>query len=463
MRTMNSKLLQVQNLLNKYKQEHVFEFLEKQDISDKNKLLEQILSVNFEQLVSVLRVKQEELKSVEPIEHYRLNQISKEQREMYTKEGWKILRTGEVGVIVVAGGQGSRLGHNGPKGTMDIGLPSGKSLFQLQAERLLNLSNRAASSIPWYIMTSPENHDDTIHFFQTHNYFGYPEEDCIFFQQKTMPAINQEGKLLFSTSSQINFVPSGNGECFSSLHQSGALADMKRRGITWLFYYNVDNALIKIADPLFVGFSAYHNNPIATKVIEKSDPAEKVGIVCLKNGLPSVLEYNEVPDSLLYQRNLQDELSLGLGNISIHMFRYDFIEEHAHEGIPYHVALKKINYVDPNGKVITPNSPNAYKLERFIFDYFPLAEKVTILRVEREEEFAPVKNKRGMDSPFTARNQILSLHRKWIENSGVALTKLGLQNQSIEISPLISYCGEGLDQNIIKIITGLEDSNELLN
>jgi len=397
---MENNILQAKHMLHTYKQEHVIEYLDALKGSEKAKLLEQILSIDFEQLVRVpSNSKLEEMnqETIEPIEHYNLNQFTEIQREMYTQKGWDILRNGEVGVIVVAGGQGSRLGHDGPKGTFDIGLPSHKSLFQLQAERLVNLSSRAAASIPWYIMTSPDNHDDTIRFFQTHNYFGYPQEDCMFFQQHTMPAVNQEGKLLFSSDSRIKFVPSGNGECFSSLHKSGALVDMKRRGIAWLFYYNVDNALIRIADPVFVGFAAYHNNPIATKVIDKSDPNEKIGISCLRNKRPAVLEYNEIPDSLSQQREPQGGLSYGLGNISIHMFRYDFIEQHAQKAIPYHVALKKIDSVD------------AYKLERFIFDFFPLAEKMTVLKVAREEEFAPIKNKEGADSSYTARKLILNL------------------------------------------------------
>ncbi|WP_199620840.1 UTP--glucose-1-phosphate uridylyltransferase [Paenibacillus alkalitolerans] len=453
---MDTGLEQVQQLLIKYKQEHVLDFLKRLDPIEKDKLIQQILSIDFVQLSSALnKVKHQkvvDIESIEPMEYQRLDQFTKEQRDMYAEEGWRLLRNGEVGVIVVAGGQGSRLGHEGPKGTLDIDLPSGKSLFQLQAERLLNLSNRAAQSIPWYIMTSPENHDATIQFFQSHNYFGYPKTDCIFFQQKTMPAIDQQGKLLFSSPSQINFVPSGNGECFSSLYHSGALEDMKRRGITWLFYYNVDNAIIKAADPLFVGFSASFDNTISTKAIKKVDPEEKVGVLCLKNGRPFVLEYNEIPDALLQQRNSQGELLLGLANISIHMFRYDFIEKYARHKVPYHVALKKIKYSDTNGTIITPDEPNAYKLESFIFDYFPFAEKTTVLLAEREEEFAPVKNKEGADSPLTARNQILNLHKKWLADSGVDLAKLGLQDRFIEISPLLSYGGEGINEGIDKII-----------
>ncbi|TCZ81087.1 UDPGP type 1 family protein [Paenibacillus albiflavus] len=457
---MNDKLLQVKQLLSKYNQEHVLDFLNGLNNSDKDNLIEQILRIDFDQLYSVLdETGQCEFNhnSVQPLDYQRLDDLTNEQREMYTNEGWRLIRNGKVGVIVVAGGQGARLGHDGPKGSLDIGLPSGKSLFQLQAERLLNLSNRAGKNIPWYIMTSPDNYNATVMFFQKHDFFGYPEEDCIFFQQKTMPALNQERKLLFSEPSQINLVPSGNGECFYSLYESGAFADIKHRGITWLFYYNVDNALIKVADPLFIGYSAIHNNPIAIKVTEKCNVEEKVGVLCSSNGRPSVLEYNEIPESLLEKRDSQSKLLLNLANISIHMFRYDFIENFIHYQIPYHIALKKITYVDSKGCVINPSEPNAYKLERFIFDYFPLAEQVTVLMVEREEEFAPVKNREGQDSPFTARNQILNLHKKWIENCGAKILESG-ENRLIEVSPLISYSGEGLHDNIEKITTEIEEN-----
>ncbi|WP_054957282.1 UTP--glucose-1-phosphate uridylyltransferase [Paenibacillus dakarensis] len=415
---MNGYFAKVEQLLEKYNQKHVLDFFIGLNHVEKNRLAEQILSIDFEELASVFNKAKEHQfnhSSVEPLEYQRLNDLTNEQREMYITEGWRLLRNGEVGVIVVAGGHGTRLGHDGPKGTMDIGLPSGKSLFHLQAERLLKLSNRAGKYIPWYIMTSPENHDATIKFFQTHHFFGYPEESCIFFQQKTMPAINLEGKLLFSSHSEIHFVPSGNGECFSSLYQSGALEDMKRRGISWLFYYNVDNAIIKIADPLFVGYSACCNHPIATKVVEKRDPDEKVGALYLSNGRPTVIEYNEIPKSLLEKRDRHGKLFFNLAYISINMFRYDFIESCVHNKIPYHLALKKISHVDSNGNTISPSEPNAFKLEKFIFDYFPFAEQMSVLMVEREDEFAPVKNREGQDSPLTARNQILKLH----ENGGV--------------------------------------------
>lgn len=445
---MDSRFLKAEEIVNQYEQGQLLRFVNSLSGEERNRLAEQILHVDFEQLASIWKdnanASADTTASISPIPFVDWDKLPEKEQRLYTEAGWQLLRDGKVGAIVVAGGQGSRLGHNGPKGAVDIGLPTHKSLFQLQAERLLNLSNRANHVIPWYIMTSPDNHKETVGFFRAADYFGYPEEDCIFFQQNTMPAVDHEGKLILSSASELNLVPSGNGECFSSLKRSGALADMKRRGLSWLFYCNVDNALIKMADPSFVGIAAAHNNPIATKVIEKTSADEKVGTTCIKNGRPTVVEYTEIPKAVLEATDSHGQPLYGMGNISIHMFRYDFIERHAGSDMPFHIASKIIPYIDAKGEIITPSAPNAYKLERFIFDYFPLADKVTVVKVKREEEFAPVKNKEGEDSPATARQLLLSLHTKWLMSAG--LTYQGLTDQEIEISPLRSYSGEGLEE-----------------
>ncbi|HTG68233.1 MAG TPA: UDPGP type 1 family protein [Candidatus Udaeobacter sp.] len=449
---MDNEFLKAETILNKYKQEHVLRFLERRTPEEKAQLFDQIQSVDFEQLVAILHKKDQHIEdnsaNITPIPYEDWDKYDNNEQDAYTQLGWELIRSGRVAVIVVAGGQGSRLGHNGPKGTLDIGLPSRKSLFQLQAERLLNLSRRANKSIPWYIMTSPENHQETIAFFNSANYFGYPADECFFFQQNTMPVLDHEGKLMLTASSELRFAPSGNGECFSSLKRSGALADMKKRGVTWLFYYNVDNALIKVADPSFIGVAASHNNPIATKVIEKTNPDEKIGVVCLKNNVPAVVEYTEIPSYLLQARNHDGSLTYHAGNISIHLFRYDFVEHYADTHIPYHAASKRIDYVDSTGKLMKPEAPNAYKLERFIFDFFPLAPEVTVLKMRREEEFAPVKNKEGEDSPRSARNLVLKLHKKWLIKAGIPVEQL--LSRAIEISPLVSISGEGLNQEIVE-------------
>ncbi|OMF27620.1 UDP-N-acetylglucosamine pyrophosphorylase [Paenibacillus sp. FSL H8-0548] len=444
---MEQHISHVKNKLRAYHQEHLLERLDGLPEAARMKLSAQIEHMELDQLFAAIEKYKQAASSssgahITPIAYVDWERYEEQEKQAFTERGWELLRAGAVGVVVVAGGNGSRLGHDGPKGTCDIGLPSGKSLFQLQAERLLHLSKRAGRTIAWYIMTSPDNHDATVAFFQAADFFGYPAEDCFIFQQNMMPAVDHDGKLLLSAEGAIKLAPSGNGECFASLRRSGALADMKQRGVEWLFYYNVDNALIKVADPAFIGVAAHYNNRIATKVIEKTNADEKIGIVCRQHGRPAVLEYNEIPESVSNERTKDGRLFYGLGHISIHLFKVEFIEEYADADIPYHVASKRLEYLDTEGQAIVPTEPNAYKLERFIFDFLPYADEITVLKVRRDAEFAPVKNKSGEDSPASARSLVLELHKKWLAAAGVP--KAELQGRDIEISPLLSYSGEGL-------------------
>lgn len=398
---------EVKAKLERCNQAHLLEHLAALPEAKQEALLQQLDQLDLLRFTEALQQAQANLRGsaskLAPIPYIDWEQLDEYEKKRNLEAGWSLLRAGKVGVLTAAGGQGSRLGHTGPKGTFDIGLPSRKSLFELQADRLCRLSRRAGASLPWYIMTSPDNHEETVCFFESKHYFGYPKEDCFFFQQHTMPAAGLEGRLLLSSSSEVCLAPSGNGECFASLRSSGALEDMKVRGVEWVFYYNVDNALIQIADPAFVGIAARSAHPVATKVIPKRNPEEKIGISCLNDDRPAVLEYSEIPPQL----KASTDPGLQLGNISIHLFRYDFIEEHSTAELPYHIALKKVPYSDAEGRIIQPQAPNALKLERFIFDFFPYAEEMTVLMAERDREFAPVKNKTGEDSPYTARSLVL--------------------------------------------------------
>jgi UDP-N-acetylglucosamine/UDP-N-acetylgalactosamine diphosphorylase len=432
--------------LRTYNQVHLIERLQRLPEDKRHKLAEQIEHIALDRLFQSLE-KQKLAEgaaeaSIKPIAYESWEQYGKGEQQAFADRGWELLRRGGVGAIVVAGGNGSRLGYDGPKGTLDIGLPSGKSLFQLQAERLLHLSRDAGRIIPWYVMTSEDNHKATKAFFHTSDYFGYPAEDCFIFQQNSMPAVGHDGQLLLSADGGIKLAPSGHGDCFASLKRTGALDDMKRRGLDWLFYCNVDNALVKMADPAFIGVAAYYNRDIAAKVVEKTDGQEKIGIVCERNGRPAVLEYNEIPDEISNARSADGHLLYHLGHISILLFKLDFIDKHADADIPYHMASKKMDHLDAKDQLIVPDKPNAYKLERFIFDFFPFAELITVLKVERQEEFAPVKNKTGVDSPGSACRLVLALHRKWLIEAGVPPEKL--YGRDIELSPLQSYGGEDL-------------------
>ncbi|WP_426449531.1 UTP--glucose-1-phosphate uridylyltransferase [Paenibacillus sp. S-38] len=434
-----------------YGQEHLLRYYHELRPEEQERLLEQVGGLDFGRMARLFgKAGQppELTGTIEPIRAVHWVDYSDAEREQFEEAGWELLRQGKVGALVVAGGQGSRLGHEGPKGTYDIGLPSGKSLFQLQAERLLRLSALAGRTVPWYIMTSPENHGATTGFFEEHGHFGYPKEDIFFFEQGVLPALDEHGRVLLAAKGEVSLAPSGNGEVFASMKHRGALDDLKRRGVEWLFYYNVDNALIAIADPAFVGVAAHFNHPVATKVVEKAYPEEKVGILCRRNGRPAVVEYTDVPPELMYERDSRSRYVYGLGNISIHLFRTDFIEAQAETDLPYHAAHKKIRTLDSAGEPYTPQEPNAYKFERFIFDFFPLMEEMTVLRMAREREFAPVKNKEGADSPATARELVLALHQRWLLDAGVQPSRL--EGREIEISPLDSYGGEGLTEDVLR-------------
>ena len=368
-----------------------------------------------------------------------------ETRAGFRDAGLEALRAGRCAAFLVAGGQGTRLGHDGPKGVFDIGLPSGKSLFQLQAERLHRLGALCGRAIPWYIMTSRENHEATTGFFAAHAHFGLAPDQVRFFQQAEFPLVDDDGRILLADKGRVALGPNGNGGCFPALKASGALDDMKRRGVDWLFFYSVDNALVRVCDPEFLGFALASGLPAASKSVTKAAPEERVGVFCLRDGRPSVIEYSEMSPEMCAARDEAGGLLYGAANIAVHLFRRDFLEQHAGAALPWHVAHKKIPHVDATGAAVRPETPNAWKFELFMFDLFPMAPGMAVLDVERAAEFAPVKNKSGdgiPDSPATARALILDLHRRWAVAAGVP--DAARPDLDVEISPLTSYAGEGL-------------------
>lgn len=454
---MNDKLEKAKLLTEKYGQQHLLKFYSELTVEEQNSLLDQILSMDFE-LVSFLYnnvVKEsgeiDKFKNIEPMKSCNHKNMTKEQISEYTNIGLNLIKEGKVAALLVAGGQGTRLGHKGPKGTFSIGLPSDKSLFQLQGERLMNLSQKCDKYIPWYIMTSEDNHEDTVSFFENNNYFGYPLEDVFFFKQGQLPVVDDKGKIILKEKSCISVGANGNGGCFLALKESGALENMKKRGVQWLFMYGVDNALVKAADPTFFGFTIKSGLEASSKVVKKNSPEEKVGVLCYKDGGPSIVEYSELPEELRYAVDEKKELLYSNANIVNHIFSVDFLDRCSKVGLPYHAAHKKISFVNDEGNIINPEMPNAYKFELFMFDIFPYLDDMALLRVNREEEFAPVKNRIGSDSPETARKLLLNLHKKYLIDSGIAYEQL--ENKIVEISPLASYSGEDID---------LDELNKLL-
>jgi UDP-N-acetylglucosamine pyrophosphorylase len=309
----------------------------------------------------------------------------------------------------MAGGQGTRLGHNGPKGTYEIGLESHKSIFELLCDTLKKASSNFEIKIPWYIMTSRENNKETVEFFEKNNYFNYGKENIKFFIQTELPMVDEEGKILLEEKWKIKKASDGHGGIFKSMYEKGIIDDMKNKGIKWIFINGVDNILANMVDDLLLGIAIDKNVLVAAKSIVKSYPEEKVGVFCKKNGKPSVVEYTEITKEMSEERDENGELKFGESHILSNLFNIEALIKMKENNFQYHVAHKKANYIK-NGELIKPTEPNAYKFESFLFDAFELLDDIVIMRVKREDEFAPIKNAQGVDSPETAKKLYLNKH-----------------------------------------------------
>ena len=304
----------------------------------------------------------------------------------------------------MAGGQGTRLGHSGPKGTFKLDVyGKGKYLFEILCENLKEANKKYNTIIPWYIMTSKENNKETVEFLEKNNYFGYDKNNVIIFTQGELPLVDEEGKILIGKNMKIKEASDGNGGTYFSLRASGCLSDMKERGIKWIFIGGVDNALLKMADVTLLGLAIKQGVEIASKSIVKANPQEKVGVFGKMNGHPKVIEYTELPEKMAEEIDSNGELKYGEAHIMCNLYSIDAIEKISKETLMYHPAHKKNSYIDEEGKEIIPKEPNSYKFESFIFDAFEFFDDIAILRGKREDDFAPVKNKEGVDSPRTAK------------------------------------------------------------
>ena len=404
------------NLTKKYGQEHLLAFWNEIDDSQKEQLLESVKNTDFELVMSLYKMAQSGEKNesgeIKPIGVTVQNNLSEEKRKAYRERGLEIMKNGQFASVTMAGGQGTRLGHQGPKGTYNIDVPGADSLFEIQANRLKRKSEKCGHSIPWYIMTSRENNDDTVKFFEENDYFGYPKEDVMFFRQFMLPMIDFSGRIVLEDKWKIKEGADGHGGIFRAMAANGVIEDMVKRGVKWAFIGGIDNVLVKLCDEEFAGFLDTEGYPIGGKSLIKRDPYEKAGVFCLKDGLPFVVEYTEVSKEMAEMTDSSGEFVYGDAHILCNMFGIEALKSMKGKGLPYHVAVKKTAYIDADGNKITPEKPNAYKFEAFIFDAFSMAGSMGIYRVSRENEFAPVKNKEGEDSPETAR----AMYLKALEN-----------------------------------------------
>ncbi len=402
------KIQDTVDILRTYNQEHIIKLLEKLDEEQKAELIEQISRIDFHQIMELYDNTKKEIEikenKIEPLEYLDKEKLTEGQKEEFQNLGEEVIINNQYAVVTMAGGQGTRLGHTGPKGTFKLDVyGKGKYLFEILAENLKEANKKYNVSIPWYIMTSKENNKQTVEFLEKNNYFGYKKEDVIIFTQSELPLVDTEGKLLVDKDMKIKEASDGNGGTYSSLRASGSLADMKERGIKWVFIGGVDNVLLKMVDTILLGMAVKKGVQIASKSVVKANPHEKVGVFCRMNGHPKVIEYAELPEKMAEEIDNNGELKYGESHIMCNLYTIDAIEKISKETLMYHSAFKKNSYIDEDGKEIIPEEPNSYKFESFIFDAFEFFDDIAILRGRREDDFAPVKNKEGVDSPRTAK------------------------------------------------------------
>ncbi len=394
-------------ILKRFKQDHVVNWMEKLTEDEKDKLIEQVLNLNIEQVINLYnnlsKTFEIENKKIEKISAIDIDKLEKDVFLNYKNIGENIIKNGQYAVITMAGGQGTRLGHTGPKGTFKVKLDNGeKYLFQIIVESLQKANEKYNTVIPWYIMTSEENNDQTLEFLELHNYFGYPQDKVKLFEQGKAPLISIAGKLLIGRNKLIKEASDGNGSIYKSLAKNDIIEEMKKNNIKWIFVGGVDNILLKIVDPLLLGITVSEGNKIASKSVIKRNAKERAGVFCKIDGKPSIIEYTELPEEMSEEVDSNGNLVFGDVNILSHLFNIEALQELSTKTLPYHIAEKKSDYLDENGNLINPKEKNVYKYESFIFDAFSYYNEMSILRVKREEEFAPIKNAEGNDSPETA-------------------------------------------------------------
>lgn len=393
-------------MLNMLHQEHIVAHLKSLSHDDQLKMVSHIESLDF----SVLNEgdTEEERGEFEPLFATTLDDIAKN-REQFTKVGLDAIRAGKVGAVLLAGGQGSRLGFEHPKGMYKIGVDRDLYIFECLINNLLEVTKLAGAWVPLFIMTSVDNNRETREFFEAHNYFGYSDDNVWFFVQEQLPTVDKNGKLMLSGEGTISTAPNGNGGWYASMAKTGMLKIVQNAHIEWLNVFAVDNVLQRIADPCFIGAVIESGKVSGAKVVAKAEPNEKVGVLCLEDGKPSIVEYYEMTDEMINRREADGTLSYNYGVILNYLFRVDKLNKTLSVRLPLHRAFKKIQYMNADGEIIKPEEPNAYKFETLALDMVKLQDNCLAYEVDRNKEFAPVKNKTGVDSVDSAR-ELLKLN-----------------------------------------------------
>jgi UDP-N-acetylglucosamine/UDP-N-acetylgalactosamine diphosphorylase len=421
-------------------QEHVLAGWDGLPPAERAALVNQLAGIDFPELESLYRRKDEPHTTLPPRE--RIAPLPTEDWEAIppaaAARGEAAIRAGELAVLLVAGGQGSRLGFDNPKGMFPVGPVSGASLFQIHAEKVLALRRRYSAAIPFLVMTSPATHADTEGFFRDHAYFGLPQDEVFFFQQGTMPALDlATGKLLLDGPGSVFLSPNGHGGTLTALADSGLLADLTARGVKHVFYFQVDNPLVRVGDPAFLGRHIELHSDVSSKTVRKEKPEEKVGVLALVDGRCAIVEYSDMPAEMAAERDPDGPLTFRAGSPAIHLFSVEFLDR-ATSGstrLPFHVARKKVPYYDPVTRTaVEPASENALKFERFVFDALPLANRWLAVEVTRADEFAPLKNATGADSAETVRAALADQAARWLAAAGMPAPGGAV----LEVSPLFA-------------------------
>jgi UDP-N-acetylglucosamine/UDP-N-acetylgalactosamine diphosphorylase len=463
-RMAQKNLENTEKLLKKHGQSHLLAFWERLNAPQRQNLLAQIRKLDFARIDDWVAkyVKKHDFTAIPadfaPAPYYGLSPADAEQKRKYAeavKLGKHLISAGKVAAFVVAGGQGTRLGFAGPKGNFPISPVKNKTLFQIFAETISAVSKKYNAVCPWYIMASPLNHAETKEIFRSNNYYGLNEKDIFIFQQGTLPNFSFDGKILLADEANIACSPDGHGGSLSALSESGAVEDMKKRGVEFISYFQVDNPLVNIFDPLFIGLHALDGAEMSSKAVIKTGPKERVGNFCLVDNRVTVIEYSDLPASQASTRNPDGSLVFDLGSIAIHIINTAFVERLNAEGLtlPLHRAVKKIPHIDVRGNHTEPAEPNAIKLESFVFDALPLASASIILQTLRSEEFAPTKNATGINSVETTRQLMVARAASWLESAGLAVPKKpdGSPDCIIEIAPAFALEKDDVKEKINQI------------
>jgi len=443
-------------IVQKNGQSHVFHFWNRLSAEEQQQLAKQVQSIDFGHLACLFAGSEESVdwselsNKAQAPDAIRLNDpnVAFSATDAFAC-GEQAIRQGKIGMILVAGGQGTRLGFDQPKGVFRIGPLSNRSLFSMHADSLRAATRRYGVSIPMFVMTSPATDAQTREYFAQNRNLGFNQEDLVTFCQGTMPAIDAvSGKVLLESPSSIALSPDGHGGIVAALDRQGILQSAAARGIEHFFYAQVDNPLVRACDPTLIGYHLLSRSQMTTQVVSKRFAKEKVGNVVSIDGRTHIIEYSDLTDEAAHRTHPDGSLQLWAGNIAIHVLERSFLEHAAQKSdcLPFHRAMKSVPFLDHSGDIVKPTAPNAIKFERFVFDLLPLAERSIVVEGNPAEVFAPVKNAEGSatDTPTTTRNALVQQHRRWLEQAGISVE----ENAKVEINPNWALDAEEVRQKI---------------